>query len=96
MIRLNPDALAYNNRGVAHDRQGEFDKAILDFDEAIHLNADSHWLSPTGANPTARKATTPGPSPTPPKPSASTPIAHWRTSTVAMPTVIMRFRQCHR
>ena len=41
VIRLNPDAASYNNRGVAHDGQGEFDKAILDFNEAIRLNARS-------------------------------------------------------
>ena len=35
VIRLNPDAAAYINRGVAHDRQGDLDKAIQDFDEAI-------------------------------------------------------------
>jgi tetratricopeptide (TPR) repeat protein len=38
VIRLNPDAISYNNRGTAHDAQGEFDKAILDFNDAIRLN----------------------------------------------------------
>jgi WD40 repeat protein/tetratricopeptide (TPR) repeat protein len=39
VIRRNPDSWSYNNRGVAFDSMGEFDKAILDFDESIRLNA---------------------------------------------------------
>ena len=38
-IKLNPNyANAYNNRGVAHDKQGEVDRAIEDFNIAIELN----------------------------------------------------------
>jgi WD40 repeat protein/tetratricopeptide (TPR) repeat protein len=39
VIRRNPDALSYNNRGVAFQTTGEFVKALRDFDEAIRLNA---------------------------------------------------------
>ncbi len=38
VIRRNPDAISYNNRGVAYIRMGEFDKAILDFNDAIRLD----------------------------------------------------------
>ncbi len=38
-IRLNPQyALAYNNRGVAYNGKGSYDRALLDLDEAIRLN----------------------------------------------------------
>ena len=39
VIRLNPGAAAFINRGVAHDRQGDFASAIQDYDAAIRLNA---------------------------------------------------------
>ncbi len=40
-IELNPDySEAYNNRGVAYRKKGEYDRAILDFDKAIELNPD--------------------------------------------------------
>src|SRR5207249_2850599 len=37
-IRLNSRfAAAYNDRGVAHDRRGEYDRALADFEQAIRL-----------------------------------------------------------
>ena len=38
-IRLDPKlAMAYNNRGIAYDEKGEYDKAIADCSEAIRLD----------------------------------------------------------
>ncbi len=54
VIRLNPDATSYNNRGTAHDAQGEVDKAILDFNEAIRLNG-SFALAMTNRGESYRK-----------------------------------------
>jgi len=54
VIRLNPDVTAYVNRGLAHDSMGEFDKAILDFNEAIHLDA-SHVFAFTNRGESYRK-----------------------------------------
>ena len=70
VIRLNPDASADINRGVALDRRGELDKAILDFNEAIRMSLWLRLRSPIGARPTGRSGISPGPSTTAPKPSA--------------------------
>ena len=41
-IRLNPNlAEAYNNRGAARDRLGQYNDAIADYDEAIRLNLNN-------------------------------------------------------
>jgi class 3 adenylate cyclase/Tfp pilus assembly protein PilF len=37
-IDLNPTADAYNYRGIAHYDQGEYPKAIADYDEAVRLS----------------------------------------------------------
>src|ERR1700693_5975196 len=38
IIRGNPsDAIAYHNRGTAHQLKGTLDRAIADFDKAIEL-----------------------------------------------------------
>jgi len=38
-IRLNPnDAVAYYNRGMAHNNKGDYNQAIADFSQAIRLN----------------------------------------------------------
>ena len=34
------NAAAYNRRGIAYGKKGEFDKAIADFTEAIRLKPD--------------------------------------------------------
>ena len=40
-IRLDPtDATAYNNRGVAHRRLGQYDRAVADYGEALRHNPD--------------------------------------------------------
>ena len=41
-IRINPNyAMAYNNRGNAYAKKGDFDRAIIDYTKAIQLNPDS-------------------------------------------------------
>ena len=35
---LEPDAVAYFNRGIAYQAKGERDRAIADYDKAIALN----------------------------------------------------------
>src|SRR3989338_8184593 len=38
-LKLNPnDAIAYNNRGYAKDKLGDYKGAIKDYDKAIELN----------------------------------------------------------
>ena len=38
-IRLDPSfADAYNNRGIAYDKLGQYERAIQDYDEAIRLD----------------------------------------------------------
>ena len=41
VVELNPNnAVAYNNRGVAYDQRGRFDKAMKDYETSIALNPD--------------------------------------------------------
>jgi len=40
---MHPDCrarVAYFNRGAAYERKGNYDRAIQDFDESIHLKPD--------------------------------------------------------
>jgi tetratricopeptide (TPR) repeat protein len=39
-IRLNPVSIAHFNRGLAHTKKGEHDKAIADFTEVIRITAE--------------------------------------------------------
>ena len=54
-IWLDPrDALAYNNRGMAHDRMGDFKRAIADYDEAILLDPNDDTAHEIGRGATAK------------------------------------------
>ena len=42
-------SVIYNNRGTAYDDKGDYDRAIQDFNEAIHLNPNAEEVPTTGA-----------------------------------------------
>jgi len=53
ILALNPnDAFAYNNRGLAYFRNGDYDRAIADADQAIELNPKYAAAMPHVAKPT--------------------------------------------
>ena len=40
-IQIKPDyADAYNNRGIAYDKKGDYDQAISDYNRAIRIKPD--------------------------------------------------------
>ena len=49
-------AAAHDNRGVAFARNGQFDAAIADFDEAIRLDLGPLWCSAIAATRTLQRA----------------------------------------
>ena len=57
-IRLKPDlAEAYNNRGVAKRKLGQYEAAVADYDEAIRLKPDyAHSLQQPGPHETETRA----------------------------------------
>ena len=60
--KLNPNyAKSFNNRGVAYQKKGEYDRAIEDFDTAIKIDPDYADAFANRAETYEKKVTIPAP-----------------------------------
>ena len=82
------DAIAYWNRGGATSEKGDYDKAIADYTEAIRLDPNYALAYFNRGVAYEKRATTTRPSRTSPRPSGSTRITPWRTTTGALLTTV--------
>ena len=81
-IRLNPNcAVAYGNRGFAHENMGKFDAAKADYDEAGRLDPKSQPPTAAVARHSSRNTTSARQSQSTRPPSAWTPSARLHTPT---------------
>jgi lipoprotein NlpI len=69
-------AATYSNRGIAYKKKGDLDRAIQNYDRALHLSPRMPKRSRIGATPTTRRATSIGRFRTTMKPSGSIPATN--------------------